>query len=180
MRCNCNIWLQFFSLERDFGVSRWESSVSKYSSVSISLVTQRLALILFLFCTSRSRLAVFNRLAKLFYRRTDCCVLHFYTDSPNTLSDTCRIMKFNVFKTSSRRKSRKAHFTAPSHIRRRIMSAPLSKELRSKYNVKSMPVRKDDEVQVCNGLRVLSQLPTHRLNVNNEIKLEPLLNSLYF
>ena len=50
--------------------------------------------------------------------------------------------------TSSRRKSRKAHFTAPSHIRRRLMSAPLSKELRQKYNVRSMPVRKDDEVQV--------------------------------
>ncbi|XP_060862307.1 large ribosomal subunit protein uL24 [Metopolophium dirhodum] len=60
-------------------------------------------------------------------------------------------MKFNIYKTSSRRKSRKAHFTAPSHIRRRIMSAPLSKELRSKYNVKSMPVRKDDEVQVVRG-----------------------------
>lgn len=57
-------------------------------------------------------------------------------------------MKFNIYKTSSRRKCRKLHFTAPSHIRRRIMSAPLSKELRSKYNVKSMPVRKDDEVQV--------------------------------
>lgn len=28
------------------------------------------------------------------------------------------------------------------------MSAPLSKELRLKYNVRSMPVRKDDEVQV--------------------------------
>ena len=28
------------------------------------------------------------------------------------------------------------------------MSAPLSKELRTKYGVKSMPVRKDDEVQV--------------------------------
>ena len=28
------------------------------------------------------------------------------------------------------------------------MSAPLSKELRQKYNVKSMPIRKDDEVQV--------------------------------
>lgn len=61
-------------------------------------------------------------------------------------------MKFNAYKTSSRRKSRKLHFTAPSHIRRRIMSAPLSKELRSKYNVKSMPVRKDDEVQVSNIL----------------------------
>lgn len=30
------------------------------------------------------------------------------------------------------------------------MSSPLSKELKSKYNVKSMPIRKDDEVQVIN------------------------------
>ena len=29
------------------------------------------------------------------------------------------------------------------------MSSPLSKELRQKYNVRSMPIRKDDEVQVC-------------------------------
>lgn len=43
---------------------------------------------------------------------------------------------------------RKAHFTAPSHERRRIMSAPLSKDLRLKHNVRSMPIRKDDEVQV--------------------------------
>ena len=28
------------------------------------------------------------------------------------------------------------------------MSAPLSKELRTKYGVRSMPIRKDDEVQV--------------------------------
>ncbi|KAK7586059.1 hypothetical protein V9T40_003935 [Parthenolecanium corni] len=60
-------------------------------------------------------------------------------------------MKLNKFVTASRRKSRKAHFTAPSHIRRRLMSAPLSKELRQKYNVRSMPVRKDDEVQVIRG-----------------------------
>jgi len=32
------------------------------------------------------------------------------------------------------------------------MSAPLSKELRVKYNVRSMPVRKDDEVQVIYGV----------------------------
>ena len=31
------------------------------------------------------------------------------------------------------------------------MSAPLSKELRQKYNVRSMPVRKDDEVVVTRG-----------------------------
>ncbi|KAK4042773.1 translation protein SH3-like domain-containing protein [Parachaetomium inaequale] len=54
--------------------------------------------------------------------------------------------------SSSRRKSRKAHFSAPSSIRRNIMSAPLSKELREKYNVRSMPIRKDDEVTIVRGL----------------------------
>merc|ERR1711976_933546 len=51
----------------------------------------------------------------------------------------------------SRRKARKRHFNAPSHIRRKIMSSPLSKELRQKYNVRSIPIRKDDEVQVVRG-----------------------------
>merc|ERR1712043_59365 len=60
-------------------------------------------------------------------------------------------MKFNKAKTSSRRKNRKAYFNAPSHIRRVFMSAPLSKELKSKYNVRSMPIRKDDEVQIVRG-----------------------------
>lgn len=32
-----------------------------------------------------------------------------------------------------------------------MMSAPLSKELRSKYDVKSLPIRKDDEVMVVRG-----------------------------
>lgn len=58
-------------------------------------------------------------------------------------------MKFNKHVTSDRSKNRKRHFTAPSHIRRKLMSAPLSKELRQKYNVRRMPIRKDDEVQVC-------------------------------
>ncbi|RYP07892.1 hypothetical protein DL764_002258 [Monosporascus ibericus] len=51
----------------------------------------------------------------------------------------------------SRRKSRKAHFSAPSSVRRVIMSAPLSKELREKYNVRSIPIRKDDEVEIVRG-----------------------------
>merc|ERR1711976_954086 len=65
--------------------------------------------------------------------------------------DTERKMKLNKQVSSSRRKQRKRHFNAPSHIRRRLMSAPLSKELRTKYGVKSMPIRKDDEVQVVRG-----------------------------
>merc|ERR1712184_49621 len=52
---------------------------------------------------------------------------------------------------SSRRKQRKRQFTAPSHIRRKLMTSPLSKDLRTKYGVRSMPIRKDDEVQVVRG-----------------------------
>merc|ERR1712178_364615 len=51
----------------------------------------------------------------------------------------------------SRRKSRKAHFTAPSHIRQKLMSAPLSKDLRTKYSVRSVPIRRDDEVMIVRG-----------------------------
>jgi len=57
-------------------------------------------------------------------------------------------MKFNKAVSGSRRKNRKRHFNAPSHIRRKIMSSPLSKELRQKHSVRSIPIRKDDEVQV--------------------------------
>merc|ERR1712108_70086 len=35
--------------------------------------------------------------------------------------------------------------------RRKLMSSPLNKELKEKYGVKSMPIRKDDEVQVVRG-----------------------------
>ncbi|EOD22675.1 hypothetical protein EMIHUDRAFT_368288, partial [Emiliania huxleyi CCMP1516] len=49
------------------------------------------------------------------------------------------------------RKSRKAHFNASSSQRRIIMSSALSNELRKKHSVRSMPVRKDDEVSVVRG-----------------------------
>ena len=67
-------------------------------------------------------------------------------------------MKFNPFVSSSRRKQRKAHFTAPSSVRRKLMTAPLSRELRQKYNVRSMPVRKDDEVKITRGQYKSEQL----------------------
>merc|ERR1719262_277731 len=60
-------------------------------------------------------------------------------------------MKFSAGVSSSRRKARKAHFTAPSSVRRKIMSAHLNKELSNKHHVKSMPIRKDDEVIVVRG-----------------------------
>ncbi|KAH0827054.1 ribosomal protein L24 [Lanmaoa asiatica] len=60
-------------------------------------------------------------------------------------------MKYNPDVSSSRRKARKAHFSAPSSVRRKIMSSPLSKELRGKHNTRSLPIRKDDEVRIVRG-----------------------------
>ena len=47
-------------------------------------------------------------------------------------------MKFNAAVSSARRKCRKAHFSAPSHIRRKVMTAALSKELRTKHGVSTV------------------------------------------
>lgn len=47
-------------------------------------------------------------------------------------------MKFNDSVSSARRKCRKAHFSAPSHVRRKVMTASLSKELRTKHGVSAI------------------------------------------
>merc|ERR1712070_349784 len=57
-------------------------------------------------------------------------------------------MKTHTSMGSQRRKSRKAHFTAPSSMRRKMMSSTLSKELKTKYDCKSIPVRKGDTVLI--------------------------------
>merc|ERR1711879_813448 len=44
--------------------------------------------------------------------------------------------------------SRKTHFAAPSSQRRIIMSAPLSAELRKKYGVRSVPIRREDVIHI--------------------------------
>mmetsp|Transcript_29985 Transcript_29985/g.70690 ORF Transcript_29985/g.70690 Transcript_29985/m.70690 type:complete len:139 (-) Transcript_29985:133-549(-) len=60
--------------------------------------------------------------------------------------------KFNTAVSSSRRKARKAHFGAHSEARRKLMSANLSKELQTRHGVRSMPIRKDDEVLITRGM----------------------------
>merc|ERR1711936_575103 len=70
---------------------------------------------------------------------------------PKKALDFNKMVCLNPNVSSSRRKNRKRHFEAPSHIRRKLMSSPLNKELKEKYGVKSMPIRKDDEVQVVRG-----------------------------
>ena len=49
------------------------------------------------------------------------------------------------------RKQRRARFKAPLHLRHKFISAPLSRELRERYNRRSFPVRKGDTVRVLRG-----------------------------
>lgn len=56
-----------------------------------------------------------------------------------------------MIKSKQPRKQRKFLYTAPLHIRRKLLSGHLSKELRQKYKFRSFPVRKGDEVEVMRG-----------------------------
>ena len=49
------------------------------------------------------------------------------------------------------RKQRKFRYNAPLHIRQKLVSAHLDKPLRNEYKVRSMSVRKGDEVVVLRG-----------------------------
>lgn len=49
------------------------------------------------------------------------------------------------------RKQRKYIYNAPLHIRRKMMVAPLSKELREKYKIRNIPIRKGDVVKIVRG-----------------------------
>lgn len=61
--------------------------------------------------------------------------------------------KFNKSWKASKqpRKQKKYAANAPLHIKKNLMHANLSKELRKKHNKRSLPVRKGDEVMVMRG-----------------------------
>ncbi len=49
------------------------------------------------------------------------------------------------------RKQRKYIYNLPLHIRKTLLSATLSKDLRKKYGKRSLSVRKDDKVKILRG-----------------------------
>lgn len=58
----------------------------------------------------------------------------------------------NAWKGSTqKRKQRKFRINAPLHIKKKLVSANLSKELRKKYNKRSLPLRKADIVRIMRG-----------------------------
>jgi large subunit ribosomal protein L24 len=61
--------------------------------------------------------------------------------------------KFSAKWNGSRqpRKQRKYIANAPNHIRRKLVSSNLSKELRKKYGKRNFPLRKGDKVSIMTG-----------------------------
>ncbi|MEM0021691.1 MAG: 50S ribosomal protein L24 [Fervidicoccaceae archaeon] len=57
----------------------------------------------------------------------------------------------SITKSIQPKKQRKALFNMPLHLRNRLVTAPLSKELREKYGVRNMPVKVGDTVKVVRG-----------------------------
>ena len=49
------------------------------------------------------------------------------------------------------RKQRKYRYNAPLHIKHKFLSTHLSKELKKKYNKRSLPIRKEDKVKIMRG-----------------------------
>jgi len=56
-----------------------------------------------------------------------------------------------MIKSKNPSKQRKAVYNAPLHRRQKMMAVHLSKDLRSQFNFRCIPVRKGDEVAVVRG-----------------------------
>ncbi|MEM4575841.1 MAG: 50S ribosomal protein L24 [Candidatus Nezhaarchaeales archaeon] len=68
------------------------------------------------------------------------------------------------FKSKQPRKQRRWLYQAPNHVRHKIVSAHLSKELRNQYPLRSLPLRTGDVVMVMRG--------DHRGHTGKVIKLD--------
>ena len=61
------------------------------------------------------------------------------------------IFSLNWKSSKQPRKQRKYRYNAPLHIKKKFMSSQLSKELKTKYGKKNIPVVKGDTVKVMRG-----------------------------
>lgn len=66
------------------------------------------------------------------------------------------------------RKQRKYRHNAPLHIRHKFMAANLSPEMRRRFDKRSMPVRKGDEVEVMRGTHKGLRGTVNRVDVKKE------------
>jgi large subunit ribosomal protein L24 len=65
------------------------------------------------------------------------------------------------------RKQRKYRFNAPLDIKRTFLSMNLSKELRTKYNIRSIKPRTGDKVKVMRGTYKSKSGPIEKIDIKN-------------
>ena len=65
------------------------------------------------------------------------------------------------------RKQRKYVYNAPLHVKRKLISAHLSEELRKRFGKRSIPVRKGDEVVVMVGTQKKTRGSVEKVDVGN-------------
>ena len=61
------------------------------------------------------------------------------------------IFSINWKRSKQPRKQRKYRYNAPLHVKKKFMSSQLSKELKTKYKKKNIPVIKGDTIKVMRG-----------------------------
>nr|AJS13338.1 50S ribosomal protein L24P [uncultured archaeon] len=71
-------------------------------------------------------------------------------------------------KSKQPRKQRLYRYNAPLHIKRRFVRAHLSKELRAKYNRRSLGLRKGDKVKVVRGQFKKTEGKIEKINTKRE------------
>ncbi len=76
-------------------------------------------------------------------------------------------------KSTQPRKQRKYRANAPLHLKRKLVSATLSKELRKQYNKRSLTVKKGDTVKVMRGSKKSERGKISEVNLKKmKIKIE--------
>jgi large subunit ribosomal protein L24 len=65
------------------------------------------------------------------------------------------------------RKQRKYAYNAPRHLRGRLLAVHLSKELRTKYGVRALRVRKGDKVRILRGTHKGKEGPVEHVDTRN-------------
>lgn len=75
----------------------------------------------------------------------------------------------NTWKESHQpRKQRKYRHNAPLHVKHKFLSAPLSKDLRKKHGIRSLPVISGDEVNILRGTFAGKKAKVIEVQVNKE------------
>ena len=74
----------------------------------------------------------------------------------------------NWEKSKQPRKQRKYRFNAPLHVKQKFMSSHLSKDLKIKYNARSLILRKGDTVKILRGNFKGESGKVDRINIKDE------------